>query len=115
MTAKRKLTAVVAAGVLAVGGGLGGMVAFLSPYQGPDTVATVPAAASGVSINGPGSGTSTNGSGTGITGINVNSLTGNNGGSKATTQGKQATTAQNNGGNGQTTTQRGNGGGNGGG
>jgi hypothetical protein len=112
MTAKRKLTAVVAAGVLAVGGGLGGMVAFLSPYQGPDTVATVPAASSGVSINGTSSGSGTsNGSG-GQTGININSLTGNNGGSKATTQGKQAT--QNNGGNGQTTTQRsGNGGGGG--
>jgi hypothetical protein len=112
MTAKRKLTAVVAAGVLAVGGGLGGMVAFLSPYQGPDTAATVPAAASGVSINGPGSGTTT-GSGSG-TGININSLTGTNGGSKATTQGKQATNAQNTGGNGQTT-QRGSNGGNGGG
>jgi hypothetical protein len=112
MTAKRKLTAVVAAGVLAIGGGLGGMVAFLSPYQGPDTVATVPAAASGVSINGTSSGSGTsNGSG-GLTGININSLTGNNGGSKATTQGKQATTAQNNGGNGQTTTRSaGNGGG----
>jgi hypothetical protein len=110
MTAKRKLTAVVAAGVLAVGGGLGGMVAFLSPYQGPDTAATVPAAASGVSINGTtNSGGTANGSG-GLTGININSLTGNNGGSKATAQGKQ--TAQNSGGNGKTTTQRaGNGGG----
>lgn len=112
MTAKRRLTAVVAAGVLAVGGGLGGMVAFLSPYQGPDTVATVPAAASGVSINGASNGSATsNGSG-GLTGININSLTGNNGGSKATTQGKQASSTPNNGGNGKTTTQRaGNGGG----
>ena len=112
MTAKQTLTAVVAAGVLAVGGGLGGMVAFLSPYQGPDTAATVPAAASGVSINGTSSGSGTsNGSG-GLTGITINSLTGNNGGSKATTQGKQAT--QNNGRNGQATTQR-SGNGNGGG
>jgi len=103
MTAKRKLTAVVAAGVLAVGGGLGGMVAFLSPYQGPDTAVTVPAAASGVSINGASSGSGTSSGNGGLTGININSLTGNNGGSKATTQGKQAT--QNNGG-GQTTTQR---------
>jgi hypothetical protein len=112
MTAKRKLTAVVAAGVLAVGGGFGGMIAFLAPYQGPDTAATVPAAASGLNINGTSGPSTGSGTGSALTGININSLTGNNGSSKGTTQGKQATATQNNGGNAKTTTQRaGNGGG----
>jgi len=102
MTAKQKLTAVVAAGVLAVGGGLGGMVAFLAPYQGPDTAT----AASGQAVNGTGSGSS-------LTGININTLTGNGGGAQGATQGKQGTSTQNNGGDGKTmATQRaGNGGG----
>ena len=100
--------------MLTVGGGLGGMVAFLSPYQGPDTAATVPAAAaSGQAINGTATGT-----GTGLTGINMNSLTGNGSAQgatqskQATTQGKQASATQNNGANGkEASTQRaGNGG-----